>query len=254
MNESGPRKERERADSTDMRNKILKEFGPLPPDAVDFMIALQEENLKLTKEAHSDQLTKLPNRRHLNEDLKKRQKALRSRKGVYQTERRGKGEVHKAKRFSLVAIDLDGFKNINDKFDHSTGDDALIKVASILKNFLREEDVPIRMGGDEFMIIVEEEDESTKFAEIVARRVLNEIRKIKYRTKGGEELTITASVGISPYQDNSENMKEAADKALLFADGKGSDDKLLKATHPKNQIWKFDTKRQLFIQITDIDG
>jgi diguanylate cyclase (GGDEF)-like protein/PAS domain S-box-containing protein len=96
---------------------------------------------------------------------------------------------------SLLYIDLDGLKTINDELGHSAGDQALIDLTGILKNTFRGSDIVARMGGDEFAVLLTEPAESAESA--VTDHLHNNIRKHNEKTKRNFELLI--SLGISYY-------------------------------------------------------
>lgn len=104
-------------------------------EAHDVAVAMQEEMSKL---ALHDGLTGLPNRRFLDQLLKERARGQKA---------DGSGAV-------LVRIDLDRFKYVNDTLGHPAGDAVLVHVAEILNNCIEKNDMPIRVGGDEFCILV----------------------------------------------------------------------------------------------------
>jgi diguanylate cyclase (GGDEF)-like protein len=108
--------------------------------------ALRRENSDLLvyrRLAYRDPLTGLGNRRYLKERL---------------SEERVRARRHPSQCFSVLAVDLDGFKQINDEHGHGAGDDALRFVARFFVSHLREHDICCRVGGDEFTIILPETD------------------------------------------------------------------------------------------------
>jgi diguanylate cyclase (GGDEF)-like protein len=108
---------------------------------------------------------------------------------------------------ALLFIDLDGFKLINDTLGHSAGDMALVEIAVRLRATLREGDVIARMGGDEFVVLVEEFGDATQVAE-VAKKVLETVGK-PFALQA-QEHAVTASIGISTYP------RDAADAPTLL--------------------------------------
>jgi diguanylate cyclase (GGDEF)-like protein len=136
---------------------------------------------------------------------------------------------------ALLFIDLDGFKQINDSFGHSFGDEILVQVANRLENVLRNyklsninetnklEQNLARLGGDEFSIFVEHVDNNDRLFEI-AQNVLNEIEKDF--VMGNKIVKISASIGIAAYPESAstpESLLQLADVAMYRAknDGKG---------------------------------
>lgn len=129
-----------------------------------------------------------------------------------------KQEIERARRLgtplSLLALDLDHFKEINDQHGHSTGDQALIRVAQCIKESVRSSDHLFRYGGDEFVIVLP--DTSPKGVKIVANRVRLCVREHCIHDVG---VPFTVSVGIGEWSDN-------MDAKALFA---SADDALYRA-------------------------
>lgn len=123
----------------------------------------------------------------------------------------GRAERHGYK-FSLLVIDLDNFKSVNDNYGHSFGDTFLEKVAHALHEALRTEDILARYGGDEFVAILPET--SGAQASIAAKRVLDAISSLNVEAPGGTILRESASVGIGVYPDHAREQKDL----FLFAD------------------------------------
>ncbi len=151
--------------------------------------------------AYHDNLTGLPNRRYFNERLEH--------------------VVRKAQAsgsfFTIMFIDLDHFKNINDSFGHSKGDDVLQKVAQRLQRKIREGDTLARLGGDEF-IILSEAVKNREQVKALAKRILRVFHKPV--ALGTSKFKIHASIGISLYPfdgDDVNNLVKNADAALYFA-------------------------------------
>lgn len=123
---------------------------------------------------------------------------------------------------SIIFIDLDNFKNLNDTFGHQAGDDALIKISDIIRSSLRKSDTAARFGGDEFMILIQ--SDSIDEANVVAQKILD---KIKYFQQELKQTTVKlgASIGIGYSYTSIEysDLLKAADQACYKAknDGKG---------------------------------
>jgi diguanylate cyclase (GGDEF)-like protein len=151
--------------------------------------------------AHYDQLTGLPNRTLLFERLSQ---AISS-------------YIRSPRDISVLFIDLDGFKPVNDKFGHSVGDLLLKEVAARLLTHLREGDTAARLGGDEFVVTLLESDLDTATA--VADRILENLRQ-PYKLGRRTISNISASIGLAEYPehaDNIENLLTAADNAMYAA-------------------------------------
>jgi len=147
----------------------------------------------------TDDLTQLYNSRYLNDAIRRETKrAMRS-----------------GWPLSLLFIDLDGFKQINDVHGHLVGSRALIEAAGIVKSCGRETDVVARLGGDEFVILLPET--GTDGAQSVARRVRDRIHRHVYLADRGPGNRITASIGVATLPDiadSAEGLLQAADAAM----------------------------------------
>jgi diguanylate cyclase (GGDEF)-like protein len=119
---------------------------------------------------------------------------------------------------SLLMIDLDHFKLVNDRFGHDAGDEVLRAIAATLTGGLREVDLASRYGGEEFAIIMPHT--SKQNACIVARRIARQIEQLEYSFQG-EKVRLTASMGVAEVADlqdpNAENLVKASDVALYEA-------------------------------------
>ena len=160
---------------------------------------------ELEKLATHDNLTKLPNRVLFNYHLQM--------------------AILKAKRESnktaVLFLDLDNFKYFNDTFGHSTGDFVLQKAAQYLKSQLRESDSVYRIGGDEFVIILENLKNEESILEII-NRIFNNNREILL--SNDVAVSLTFSMGISRYPDDGsevETLLHKADQAMYYAKDNG---------------------------------
>lgn len=135
-----------------------------------------------------------------------------------------------SKRFnsslSLIFIDIDYFKNINDKYGHIIGDKVLIKVSEILKLSIRKSDILYRFGGEEFIIILENTNQ--KGALNLAKKLNKVIKnqKILISNKNKNillDITISLGVATKTNKDCPESLMARADKALYAAKDKGRD-------------------------------
>jgi len=155
--------------------------------------------------AFHDSLTDLPNRAIFSRLLVQ---------GIQQVRRYNR-------RLALLFLDLDRFKAINDSLGHEAGDELLQEVAKRLKNAVRESDIVARLGGDEFVVLLPEIDETTRIVP-VADKVLAAVAKPF--TLAGQELRITASIGISVYPDDGDDeqtLMKRADTAMYHAKSEG---------------------------------
>lgn len=175
---------------------------------VIFYLGLMTDHSELnamTKLANQDALTGLPNRRlfekRLEHDL-------------------AHAKRHK-KLMSLLYIDLDHFKHINDSCGHRTGDEVLVKVAERLKASIRAEDTAARMGGDEFTVILSEV-KSAADARQVAHKIIQNINKEFHIDE--HVINIGCSIGYSIYPEHSNSLRSlihVADNAMYQAKQSG---------------------------------
>ena len=137
-----------------------------------------------------DDLTGLYNHRYL-EQMLEREIARSSRFNDY---------------FSLMFIDLDNFKAVNDNHGHLVGSELLKKVSKEIQCAVREIDSVMRYGGDEFIVILL--GASIDQAMIVAERVRDSVESFRLRLQNGQKIGVTASVGLSCYPEHGETKQE----------------------------------------------
>lgn len=121
--------------------------------------------------------------------------------------------------FSIVMLDLDNFKGVNDRFGHQTGDEVLKEVTRIIMESIRKDDLCGRYGGEEFMIILPKTD--TTLAIETAERVRRNIENKKIL---GDKRSVTVSMGISTYPSHAkwkQELVEKSDQALYIAKENG---------------------------------
>jgi two-component system cell cycle response regulator len=122
---------------------------------------------------------------------------------------------------SLLLIDIDFFKKINDTYGHPIGDSVLRKVAGIVRKTIRTVDIPARYGGEEFAVVLVGTD--ARGAMKMAERLRKSVADAKF-SAGGDTFSVTISIGISTYTKDvkgKEILIERADKALYDAKGSG---------------------------------
>lgn len=170
---------------------------------------LQRANEALRKRAFADPLTSLPNRLLLEERLRE---AL-ARLG--RTNRSGMQE-----RVAVMFVDLDGFKPINDSFGHAAGDQILLGVAQRLQAQIRHSDTVARVGGDEFLVLLQDVQTEADCLQ-VAQRMLDDLA-LPFDI-AGKPLRVSASIGIAIYSDhvNSAQLVAHADAAMYVAKRNG---------------------------------
>ncbi|AYH42785.1 GGDEF domain-containing protein [Azoarcus sp. DN11] len=162
---------------------------------------------RLVELAEHDPLTGLYNRRRFHEELDRE---------LAEALRRG-GEV------GLVAIDLDGFKPINDEFGHQAGDAVLVELSRTVGDAIRRNEMFCRVGGDEFCVLVPDAGES-ELCEL-ARRIVELIEGMRFEFDG-RSVGITASLGIAIYPrhaSSAEALIAAADQAMYRSKSGGRD-------------------------------
>jgi diguanylate cyclase (GGDEF)-like protein len=170
--------------------------------AIDNALLLKRsEELSVT-----DDLTKLFNSRYLNATLRR--------------------EVERSKRYrtpvSLIFLDLDGFKNVNDQHGHLWGSRTLVEVGRVIGSTVREIDVVSRFGGDEFTVILPQT--GPEGAAIIAERIRQKIEETTFLASYGLDVHITASLGIASFPDHGrtkDDLLARADQAMYLVKGRG---------------------------------
>ncbi|WP_249869590.1 sensor domain-containing diguanylate cyclase [Oceanobacillus saliphilus] len=148
---------------------------------------IQKHIQLLNKQVHRDGLTGLYNRRSFDLQIEEL--------------------VHQKIPFSLIMLDIDNFKKVNDKYGHLVGDDVLRFLALTMKDMSREEDLCYRYGGEEFTILLTEKNRQEAFT--LAERLRTKIAETPSPT--GQPITI--SLGISTYQEENHKPEEVIKKA-----------------------------------------
>ncbi len=128
-------------------------------------------------------------------------------------------EIYRSQRysyeFSLIFIDLDRFKNVNDTYGHLTGSKLLGEIGLVIKNNLRMIDQAFRYGGDEFVVLLPQTSKDNACR--VARRLHKLIRDMVWLREGGLNVRITASVGVAAYPSDARtkvDLLHLADEAM----------------------------------------
>lgn len=154
----------------------------------------------------TDDLTSLYNSRYLNQVLRRETKRA-SRNG---------------RPLSLLFIDLDGFKAVNDTHGHLCGSRALVEAAAVIRGSARETDVVARFGGDEFALVLPDTGADGAYA--VGERIRERIAAHQFLAADGLNLRLTASVGVATLPDaanSSEDLMHAADAAMYLVKDSG---------------------------------
>jgi diguanylate cyclase (GGDEF)-like protein len=162
---------------------------------------------ELSDRAERDALTGLANRRALDERLEE--------------------ELDRARRYrthlSLVLVDIDDFKQVNDRYGHQSGDDLLRAFATALSGSLRELDLAARFGGEEFALLLP--GTPSGGACIVAEQVRRLVSELEVAGPGGLPIRLTASFGVADYPSCAtvDALYECADRRLYDAKRRGKD-------------------------------
>ncbi len=173
-------------------------FLSLYANQVELAITVAGLFEEVKKQAITDPLTGLYNRRYFEENIiKEAERSLRLKQP-----------------FSLIALDLDYLKRINDTYGHQYGDIAIKTIGNVLKKEARSIDIPSRIGGEEFELLLPGVD--SKGALIAAERIRKSIENQVIDTIGG----ITASIGVATFLEHSDRideLTELADQAMYKA-------------------------------------
>lgn len=166
---------------------------------------MAEANKQLLIQTTTDALTNIYNRRYFF-DIGNKMFSLSKRE---------------SKKISLLMIDLDKFKTINDTYGHQVGDDTIVAVANFVKKRIRASDIFARVGGEEFAIILNNTD--IHEAKIFAKMLCDDIANIELAC-ASETFNITVSIGVAEINDNIKTLQSLyveADKRLYKAKNNG---------------------------------
>jgi diguanylate cyclase (GGDEF)-like protein len=190
----------------DQYRRLLRRMGKILLISDGYQARLMDLNGKLNLMAHVDALTGLSNRHDAMEKL--------------ETER-SRAERHDGE-FSIVLVDVDDFKNVNDTFGHEAGDRLLAGLSHVFHSALRREDTAARWGGDEFLVLLPESDNAA--AEVLLRKLLGAVRRLEVPHRGGV-LKCTLSAGSASFRtgDTVNDLLRRADAALYDAKRSGKD-------------------------------
>ncbi|MBI3284030.1 MAG: EAL domain-containing protein [Burkholderiales bacterium] len=176
-------------------------------DIAGIAIEGRRSEKKILQLAHYDDLTGLPNRFLYNQHLAK-SLALAERN---------------RNRLAVLFLDLDRFKNINDTFGHDEGDKVLHNVAHRFRQCLRESDIIARVGGDEFILLIDEYSDPRDLGDIADKLLFEAAQPFDI---AGQECQLSASIGIATYPadgKDAQTLLKNADIAMYRAKNKGKD-------------------------------
>ncbi|MFV2055099.1 MAG: diguanylate cyclase [Thiohalomonadales bacterium] len=189
-------------------NGEIDHVGIIVYDVTDMAVSkleLEATNAELQKLSRTDRLTQLNNRGYWEECLS--------------------NEFQRAKRttqpVSLIIFDIDHFKKVNDSYGHMAGDEVIRQTSRILRESIRETDIPGRYGGEEFVVLLIDTQPSDAF--ILAERLRTKIEDLSVNYEG-QEIKFTISLGISAAtseQDGHLKWLEYADSALYLSKESG---------------------------------
>ncbi len=183
---------------------------------------LKKREKQIAFMAYHDALTRLPNRSYLEHKLAKNLARIKAEGG----------------RLSVLYIDLDNFKNINDVFGHNQGDDLLVQVGQRLSSVLTGNDMLCRIGGDEFILLMDQIDNDS-LVYLTAGRIQAVLKKpflIDHK-----KIYVNASIGISVYPgdgDNSLDLIRSADMAMHKAKQEGKNRHVLFAKGMHEELYE----------------
>ena len=169
---------------------LLALLGPIAVSLHNALLFQEKEKLVIT-----DDLTKLYNNRHIHQSLTEMIETYKKRK----------------KKFSVIFLDLDGFKSVNDRYGHLVGGKTLVEIGKIIFNTVRKQDIVARYGGDEFVVIMPQTEETEAYA--IAERIRQAIRSFDFQKVMRKQIRLSASLGISVFPQHAENLIELIQKA-----------------------------------------
>jgi diguanylate cyclase (GGDEF)-like protein len=195
------------------KNRVELEQKHVELEAAQARLRAQNQELRSVNEtlqqlSSTDELTMLPNHRCFQEQLSR--------------------EVKRARRtaapLALVLIDIDNFKQLNDRHGHLAGDAVLRHVAGVMSGVLRETDHLARYGGEEFALLAPQTDleGALELAEKI-RVAVSQAETPIVGDEGPQTLRVTVSIGVSLFKDNRQELFGDADRALYRAKAGGKD-------------------------------
>ncbi|MBI5097196.1 MAG: diguanylate cyclase, partial [Nitrospirae bacterium] len=182
------------------------EIGQLADTFNEMAASIQSSHEELTRLSSTDGLTGLYNHREFQKRLE--------------------GEISRASRYasplSLLMMDIDYFKKVNDTYGHPSGDTILRSIGTVILQEIRGSDLAARYGGEEMTVILPETGSSNAFT--FAERIRKKIHEIPMTVLAGETIHVTVSIGVASFPGDAhdrEGLIDTADQALYFAKEKG---------------------------------
>lgn len=214
------------------RSMVIESILTTLINVVGSIKAINKYTHELEYYATRDPLTNLFNQRVFNEMLS------------YEMGRAQRKNYH----FSLMVIDFDNFKNINDRFGHAFGDLMLQVFANKVHDVLRPGDVFGRYGGDEFVILLPETELEQAYT--IAQRVMDAIRRIEEITQNGQKVHVSCSIGIANYPQHAQSTKELfviADNMMYKSKRTGKDQIAIPTDDEINDLFQRATEKTSFL-------
>ena len=148
--------------------------------------------------------------------------------------------IHYAQNFSLLLVDADKFKKINDKYGHKVGDLVLIEIAGLCRNSLRDDDIVARFGGEEFVIFLNDTD--LRSATRVAERLRQNIESAAIKDDEDNIIKVTVSIGVvsSEKANSLEVLLRQVDDAMYLAKHNGRNQV---AVYDEQQVKSYQSKK-----------
>ncbi len=189
----------------EQKNINARELEEMVKDRTKELEILQEQ-LKI--QANRDPLTELYNRRYFSNIAKK----------SFNIANRYEQEL------SILMLDLDYFKRVNDNYGHGTGDDALVTVSQKLRKLSRDADIVARYGGEEFVLLLPKT--SLEDAKVFAQRICDDVRELRVSIGDDKLIQVTVSIGVAELSSEDESIEQLisrADIKLYEAKANGRD-------------------------------
>ncbi|WOT03607.1 GGDEF domain-containing protein [Shewanella youngdeokensis] len=183
-----------------MLGRIMSEYNHNIKELEKVKTDLLKSNQKLTIISNTDELTGIHNRRHimsaLNEQLL----------------------LKKSQNVSLILLDIDHFKRINDTYSHSVGDEVLKKVSDVLRNNVRKTDILARIGGEEFLVVLPDTSLDDAYKKAEKLRVSVETLSWKYKEM---QITISGGIYCNSCDETLDELLENVDQRLYRSKHRG---------------------------------